>query len=167
VARRLVIWSQNTLIETGRPENKDARHAIVQQVLNGYFDVTRWLLIAAAVVIVVALVTGPYRWAVRSRTAVVQTSLAVVAAVRGRPRDVRSDHAVAWANAHFDALRFGAIAVAVLLIAVVNVNFVGFLLIAAALAAFEVGLSRLHTSARPAAVPVTAPQPRHESHPHL
>jgi len=167
VARRLVIWTQHTLIATGRPENKGARHAIVQQVLGGYFDVTRWLLIAAVVVIVVALVTGPYRWVVRSRTTTVQTGRAVVAAVGGRSRDVRSDHAVAWANAHFDVLRFGAIAVALLLVATINVNLIGFLVIAAALGVFEVGLARLRASAHPAAVPVAAPQPSRGSHPQL
>src|SRR3954468_13830096 len=167
VARRLVIWTQSSLIDTGRPENKSAREAIVRQILGGYFDLTRWLLIIAIVVVVVALVTGPYRWAVRSRTAVGQTGGAVVAAVGGRSRDVRSDHAVAWANAHYDVLRFGAIAVVLLLLVAIDVNLVGFLVVAAALAVFEVGLARLRTAADPGAVPVATPPPRSGTHPQL
>jgi hypothetical protein len=167
VARRLVIWTQSSLAEPGRPENKSARDAIVRQVFGGYFDLTRWLLIAALVVVVVALVTGPYRWAVRWRTTFGQTGGAVIAAVGGRSRDVRSDHAVAWTNAHYDVLRFGAIAVVLLLLLAIDVNLIGFLVIAAALAVFEVGLSRLRTAAHPGAVPVTAPPPRRGSHPQL
>jgi hypothetical protein len=67
VVRRAVIWLENTVIATGKPENKDARSAIMQQVLHGFFDISLWVLWIAFAILVVAAVTGPYRWAVRTR----------------------------------------------------------------------------------------------------
>jgi hypothetical protein len=156
VVRRVVMWTKNDLVTVGRPENKGAREAIVDQVLSGFFDVTLWLLLAALVITVVGLVTGPYRWAVRSRAVGRQTVDGVQAAFVGHANGGRSEEAVAWADGHFNVLRLGAIAVAVLLVATVDVDVVGFLVIAGVLAMFEVGLYRLRTSAHPPGRPAVA-----------
>jgi hypothetical protein len=158
VVRRTVYWTHDELIAVGRPENKGARQAIVDEILDGYFELTLWLLIAALVIALVALVTGPYGWAVRSRTVVRQTAGAVRVAVAGTSEDGSRDDAVAWARAHFNALRFGAIAVVVLVIAAFDVNFLGFLIIGGVLALFLVGLQRLRPPAE-IQLPV-APAPR-------
>ena len=82
VFRRVLFWLQDQLINTGRPENKDARSVIMHQVLHGYFSVTKWFLVGAAVIVVLALVTGPYRWAVQGRLAVWHAGTATVAFLR-------------------------------------------------------------------------------------
>jgi hypothetical protein len=42
IARRAVMWLQNDLIQTGRPENATARKVIVQHLPHGSFTVTAW-----------------------------------------------------------------------------------------------------------------------------
>jgi hypothetical protein len=59
VARRVVIWLGNTLVNTGQVANKAARQAIVSRVFHQFYSVSRWLIIALVVVFVLALVTGP------------------------------------------------------------------------------------------------------------
>ena len=40
---------------------------VTGQVLHGFFEVTMWFLIGGLIVLVVALLAGPYRWAVATR----------------------------------------------------------------------------------------------------
>ena len=47
ILRRTVMWLQNDLINTGRPENKDARSVIVQGLLHGFFTASVWVLAIA------------------------------------------------------------------------------------------------------------------------
>jgi hypothetical protein len=145
--RRGLIWEQNHLVNTGRPENKDARSAIVHGLLSGFFDLTWWLLIGGLVIVVVAAITGPYRWAVATRRALAQgghkAHALYTAAVTGTVSAAQDQATVNWVRAHFDQLRIGGVVVAVLLLLVLSVNFIGFLVIVALLALYEVWLHRL------------------------
>lgn len=145
VVRRALMWEQNNLIATGRPENKAARTAIVHQVLNGFFDLTVWFLVAGLVIVVFALLTGPYRPAVAVRQRTVNgvrwTGGLVSAAFSTGGAEGTKE--LVWVRAHFDALRIGGAVVALLLLLVLDVSFWGFLVIAVLLALFELWLHRL------------------------
>ncbi|HSP36486.1 MAG TPA: hypothetical protein VLR26_01905 [Frankiaceae bacterium] len=147
IMRRALMWEQNQLIDTGRSANRAARTAIVDGVLTGFFDVSLWFLLAGLVIVVIALLTGPYRWAValRGQTASVtrKTGALVTAAVSGTVTGARDAETVAWVRQRFEALRIGGIAVAVLLLLLLNVSFWGVLVIAALLAVYELWLYRL------------------------
>jgi hypothetical protein len=147
VVRRVLMWQQDQLVTTGRPENKAARTAIVHGVLNGFFDLTVWFVVGALVVTVVALLTGPYRWAVAMRHGVVRgVSTAghlVAVGVTGARARSQDEATMAWIRGHFDALRIGGVVVAAFLLLAFSVGFWGFLVIAALLAAYELGLHRL------------------------
>src|SRR5262249_10339861 len=82
IVRRTMMWLQNTVVNTGRPENKAARSAIIHQVLHGFFTVTLWIVIIGLVVVAVALITGPYPWAVTSRAWLHTNSVAAGHAIR-------------------------------------------------------------------------------------
>lgn len=147
VVRRAMFWEQDQLIAKGRPENKDARSAIVHGVLSGFFDLTLWFVVGALVITLVALVTGPYRWAVSVRRwsarAGSTTAHLVAAGASGTRAQGQDEQTVVWIREHFDTLRVAGVAVAVLLLLALPVNFWGFLVIAVLLTLYEVGLHRL------------------------
>lgn len=145
VVRRVVIWEQARLIDAGRPGNKEARRAIVDTVLSGFYDVTVWFLVGALVVVAAALLTGPYGWAVTTRRHLAAAGRLVVVAVKDTAStgDPRQQAALTWVRAHLDALRIGGVAVAAFVVLAFGVSFWGFLVVAALLALYEVGLHRL------------------------
>jgi hypothetical protein len=149
IVRRAVMWLQNDLIKTGRPENTAARKAIVQDLLHGFFTVSAWVLIIAAAVVVVALVTGRYRWAVKLRARVRSGASTTVRWIR----QAASGHQTGglWVRGHLDLMRVAGGLVALLLILVLNVSLVWLLVILALLAAYEFWLYRIGTVTRTAA----------------
>ena len=66
-----------------------------------------------------------------------------MAAISGRAQD---DRTIEWVRAHLDLLRIAGVAVAVLLLIVISMSWVGFLVIAVLLAAYEFGLHRIGQS---------------------
>jgi hypothetical protein len=149
VIRRVVIFLENTLANTGAAANRDARRAILTQLFNAYFSVSRWVLLGLIVVFVVALVTGPYGWARafrRTATHWGREGWNVAVAAAGHARD---DSTIEWIGAHLDLLRVLGIAVAVILLLALSVSWVGLLVIIVLLAAYELWLHRLGQRLRP------------------
>jgi hypothetical protein len=163
VARRLFIWEQARLIDSGRPGNEDARRSIVHGLLGGFFDLTVWLLVAGVVVAVIALLTGPYGWAVATRArsvAVGRTTVSLAELAFGRRATAGPDpDSLTWVRRHVDVLRVGGVAVAVVLLLAFDVNIWGFLVIGVFLALFELGLHRLP----PAVITLPSSVPRQPS----
>ena len=138
VIRRVVDWLTTTLTNTGQPANKSARRAILTHLFHQYFSISRWLLLGLIAVVVVALVTGPYGWARSLRRVVsryAREGWNLVVAISGRARD---DRTIDWVRSHLDLLRIVGVAVAVLLLIVLSVSWIGILVIAVLLAAYEV-----------------------------
>jgi hypothetical protein len=160
VVRRTLLWLQDQLISTGPPENKDARSAITHGVLGGFFDLTRWFLIGGLIIVVLALLTGPYRWAVALRRHAASGGSLVVAATTGDLQKVQDSASLPWVRQHMDALRVGGLVVAVLILLTVSVNVWWLLAIAVVLALYEVGLHRLR-----APEAITLPEPRTSERP--
>jgi uncharacterized membrane protein YqhA len=143
VIRRVVGWLSATLINTGQAANKGARRAIMTHIFHQYFSISRWILVGLIVVFVVALVTGPYGWARSLRRVVSHWARAVwnlLAAGAGRAHD---DRTIEWVRGHLDLLRIAGVALAVLLLIVLSVSWVGLLIIIVLLAAYEWWLYRL------------------------
>ena len=141
--RRVVDWLTTTLTNTGQPANKSARRAILTHLFHQYFSISRWLLLGLIVVAVVGLITGPYGWARSLRRVVsryAREGWNLVVAISGRPGD---DRTIDWVRSHLDLLRIAGAAVAVLLLIVLSVSWIGLLVIAALLAAYEFWLRRL------------------------
>jgi hypothetical protein len=157
VARRATIWLQDTLINTGKPENKAAREAIVTQLLHAFFSISRWLLIGLVIVLAVSLITGPYAWARSVRGWARQGELVVADLATATAGRAGGDRTVAWMRSHLDLLRIAGVGVAVLLLLVLSVSFIGFLVIAALLLAYELWLQRFAANAAPPAAPVAGP----------
>lgn len=143
IERRFAIGQSNALVDGARSENQAAARAVIDQVLGSLLRYTGWLLAIAFVVLVVALVTGPYPWSVRVRGWAADLGRAALGAVRGR--EVAG--AAAWVAGHRDAMMLGGAAVAVLLLLLIDLSLVGFLVLAIALVAYELLVYRIGAAA--------------------
>jgi hypothetical protein len=103
-----------------------------------------WVLAGALLVAAVALVTGPYRWAVALRRNVVAMGARVFAMTGSAAGD---DATVAWVAHHRDLLLGAGLVATVLLLVLVDLSWWGLALLLAVLAAYVVVVWR--TAARP------------------
>jgi uncharacterized membrane protein len=67
LVRRAMHWPESDLTAAAKPANRAALSVITGQVLHGFFDVTVWFLIGGLIVLVLALLAGPSRWAAATR----------------------------------------------------------------------------------------------------
>ena len=143
VIRRVVIWLESALENKGVPANKPARRAIFTHLFREYFSVSRWILIGLLLVFLIALVTGPYPWAITLRAKVAhfgREGRNVLGAAYGHAHD---DATLAWVSSHLDLLRILGVALAVVLLLALSVSWIGFLIIVVLIAAYELWLHRL------------------------
>jgi hypothetical protein len=139
IERRLAIWQSDELVKKIQPENQAAGHAVIDRVLGSLLVYTSWFLVVAVVVIVIALITGPYPWAVRMRGWIVDVWRAGVTAVRGH----ESSDTVTWVAAHRDPLMVGGAVVAALLLFFGNLSLWWFLFFAILIGAYELIVYRV------------------------
>ena len=83
VERRSVLHEQSTLANAAH--NPQVAQAVLGDLLHGFFILTAWVLGVALVVLVIAVLCGPYRWAVALRSWVKQAGHSITAARRRRP----------------------------------------------------------------------------------
>jgi hypothetical protein len=134
VERRLAIAGVDQIVGAAKPENQDAVRAIADTLLGSLLVYTGWLLAAALATIVVALVTGPYRWAAALRAGLVD----VGRAIGGMARGTTDGGTVAWLGAHRDAMMLVGAVVAGGLLLAFDLSLLGFLVLVGLLALFEV-----------------------------
>lgn len=134
VLRRVVIHEQSALANDAN--NHQVAQTVLGDLLHGFFILTGWLLAIALVILVVALLTGPYRWAVTLRRCVVRTWRRGIEAVSGE----RRARSVAWVRAHADGLQLAGAVVAGALLLIISISWWSFLIIGALLAVYEVAL---------------------------
>jgi hypothetical protein len=144
VVRRAMYWLESDLTAGARPANRAALSVITGQVLHGFFDVTVWFLIGGLIVLVVALLTGPYRWAAAARAWARRAAGSAGQLVSAAGGHASSGATVTWARRHLDLLRIGGAVIAALALLIFSVSWVTLLLIAVLLALYELGLHRLH-----------------------
>lgn len=68
VERRVVIHEQGALASAAH--NPQVAHSVLGELLHGFFVLTAWVLAMTLVVLVIAVLSGPYRWAVAIRSRV-------------------------------------------------------------------------------------------------
>jgi hypothetical protein len=139
IERRLAIWQANSLITKAQPENQAAAHSVIDRVLGSLLMYTSWFLVIAMIVLVIALITGPYPWAVKMRGWAVDVWRAGVTAVRGH----ESSETVTWVATHRDPLMVGGAVVAALLLFFGNLSLWWFLFFAIVIGAYELVIYRV------------------------
>ena len=137
VERRVVLHEQSVLASDAH--NPQLAQTVLSDLLHGFFVLTAWVLGVALVVLVIAVLCGPYRWAVAFRLWVEQTWRNITGARGGDHRG----RVVSWMAAHAGGLQLGGAVVAGILLLIVSVSWLSFLIIGVLLAAYEVYLQRL------------------------
>jgi hypothetical protein len=150
VERRVVIHEQGALASAAH--NPQLAQSVLGDLLHGFFVLSAWVLGVALVVLVIAVLSGPYRWAVAVRSRVKRTGRSIAGASSGNCRGV-----VAWVASHAAGLQLaGAVAAGILLL-IVPVSWLSFLIIGVLLAAFEVYLQRIKPPPPGEAPPASGP----------
>ena len=145
VLRRVVIHEQGALANSAH--NPQVAQIVLGDLLNGFFVLTAWILGVALAVLVVALVSGPYRWAVALRSFVARLWHRAASAVSGEHRA----RTVAWMGAHADGLQLGGAVLAGIVLLIVSVSWLSFLIVGGLLVLYELFLQVLKTRSADAA----------------
>jgi hypothetical protein len=147
IVRNVLRLGDDQVVKLGRtPEGRAAINVIVHQIAHGLFVLTGWMLVAALLVVLIGAITGPYGWAVAFRRWVGQ----VFGALGSAGDRIKQPEAVAWIRAHEDLLRIGGAVVAILLLLIVSVSWLGLLLIGGLLAVYEIVITRVGRTPAPA-----------------
>ena len=150
VERRVTLHEQSTLASGAH--NPQVAQIVLGDLLHGFFVLTAWVLGVALVVLVIAVLGGPYRWAVALRSRVTRTWLSIAGGRGGDHRGVAG-----WMASHAAGLQLaGAVAAGILLL-IVPVSWVSFLIIGVLLAAYEVYLQRIKPAPPDEAPPASGP----------
>jgi hypothetical protein len=150
VERRSVLHEQGVLADAAH--NPQVAQSVLAGLLHGFFVLTAWVLAVALVVLVIAVLCGPYRWAIALRSSVKRTWRSIAGARGGDHRGV-----VAWMASHAAGLQLAGAAVAAILLLIVPVSWISFLIIGVLLAAYEVYLQRIKPAPPDEAPPASGP----------
>jgi hypothetical protein len=136
IERRSVLHEQSVLANAAH--NPQVALSVLDDLLHGFFTLTAWVLGVALVVLVIAVLCGPYRWAVAMRSWVRRTGRSIAGARGGDHRGV-----VAWMASHAAGLQLAGAIVAGILLWIVSVSWLSFLIIGVLLAGYEIFLQRI------------------------
>jgi hypothetical protein len=133
--RRLAIRGQEELLGSIRLDGvRGAAKVVSDQFVDPLLANTQTILLGLALVAAIALLSGPYRWAVWLRRNVM-----ALGRVAGRGGSVVSERAAgaAWVRTNRSALQIGGVVVAVLALIVLDLSFVGLAVLAALFVVYE------------------------------
>jgi hypothetical protein len=150
VERRSVLHEQSTLANAAH--NPQLAQSILGYLLHGFFVLTAWVLAVALVIVVIAVLAGPYRWAVALRSWVKRGWHSIAGARGGHHRG-----RVGWVASHAGGLQLAGVVAAGILLLIVSVSWLSFLIIGVLLAAYEVYLQRIKPSPPDEASPTSGP----------
>jgi hypothetical protein len=150
VERRVVLHEQSVL--AGAAHNPQLASIVLGDLLHGFFVLTAWVLGVALVVLVIAVLAGPYRWAAALRSWVRRAWRGIGGSRGGDRRG-----ALAWVGSHAAGFQLGGAVVAGILLLIVSVSWVSFLIIGVLLAVYEVGLQRIKPPPPDEALPASGP----------
>jgi hypothetical protein len=131
--RRFAIAAANGIVDGAKPENQTAARSVVDQILGSLLRYTGWLLAATVIVLLVALVTGPYPWAIRIRGWVRDLGKAIA----GLAKPGEGAPAAGWVAAHRDAVMLGLALLGIVVMLLWDLSIGGFLLLALVIGVLE------------------------------
>jgi hypothetical protein len=141
--RRIGLRAEDEVVDLAKAENREAVGVVVGAFVDSLLDATAWILAAAALVAVVALLTGPYPWAVALRRRTASLARALAAAV-GAATTRRPDEAtVAWVVERRELLQLGGAVAGIVVLLLVDLSWLWILLLALVIAAYELAVVRI------------------------
>jgi hypothetical protein len=141
--RRLALRSQDDVVNLAKPENREAVKVISGAFVSSLLDASAWILAIAAIVAVIAILTGPYPWARKMRSGVVTGGRVVVASSRAAVTHDVDDPGAQWIATHREVVQGGAIAVGILGLLVFDLPWLAILLLGLLVVGVVVGAQRI------------------------
>ena len=145
IERRGALALADHLVAKAKPENQAAMRVVVDQFQASLRHYTGLLLAVSLIVVVVALLTGPYSWAVKFRNWI----RSLIGAVAGVARGADATEGAVWVAAHSEGLMIAGAVVGAAIMWVLSLSVAGFLMVAAILGLFEVGVYRVAAALKP------------------
>ena len=141
VVRRIAIISRDSLFERVDTQRFPSVRVLTDELMESLFRTTAVLLAIVLLTLLIALITGPYPWAVTARGWVRDGARGIAAAFGGHatPDTGRAR----WLRDHRDGLMLGGAIVAVLVLLLFDLSLWGFVIAGIVLALYELTLSRL------------------------
>ena len=144
LVHRVVLRFQETIVAIPpRPEGQAAAQAVTDQLRGGLFDLTAAVIAVGLAIIVIALLTGPFRWAVALRRGVAHLGRSVWDAGGRLAPGPDTGGGVGWIAEHRQALQVGGALLVVAVLLIFDVSWGWFLAIIALLVCWELILWRL------------------------
>ena len=140
IMRRLLMYVQDEVVGIARSENREAARAIVEDLLRGFFSLTQILMFGSLLIVALALLTGPYAWAVATRSRIATIFSALTQSGGPLPGD---QGIASWVHRHRDPLQLGGVIVGVLLLLVVDLSWGPFLLVVVLVLLYQLVVFRL------------------------
>lgn len=144
--RRFAIAAVEQIVDSLGPDAQAAGRAAAEIMLSSLLAYTKWLLTAALVTLVIALLTGPYGWAVRVRRGTADLVGLGVGMVRG----TEAGPAARWVATRRDLVMLTAAGVFVLVLLVFDINLTWFLVLTVILVLVELAVWRTAQALAPA-----------------
>jgi hypothetical protein len=141
VIRRIAIMSRDTVFDRVDTQRFPSVRVLTDDLMESLFRYTAILLAIVLLVLVIALITGPYPWAVTVRGWVRDGTHAIAAAFSGER--LPDSGRVRWLRDHRDALMLGGAVFAVALLLLFDLSLWGFVIAGIVIALYEIALARL------------------------
>jgi hypothetical protein len=141
IVRRIAIISKDRLYERVDTQRFPSVRVLTDDLMASLFRYTAILLAIVLLTALVALITGPYPWAVTLRDWVRDGAHGVAAAFSGEP--LPDTGRVRWIRDHRDGLMLGGALLAVALLLLFDLSLWGFVIAGIVIALYEIALARL------------------------
>jgi hypothetical protein len=139
--RRIAIMSRDSVFDRVDTQRFPSVRVLTDDLMESLFRYTAILLVIVLLVLVIALITGPYPWAVTVRGWVRDGTHAIGAAFSGER--LPDSGRVRWLRDHRDALMLGGAVFAVALLLLFDLSLWGFVIAGIVIALYEIALARL------------------------
>ena len=141
VVRRIAILSRDGLYDRVDTQRFPSVRVLTDDLMESLFRYTAILLAIVLLVLVIALITGPYPWAVTVRGWVRDGARGIASAFGGH--HVPDSGRVRWLRDHRDALMLAGGVVALLLLLLFDLSWLAFAIVTVVIALYEIALARL------------------------
>lgn len=151
LVRRVVLRFEETIVAMPpQPEGRAAARAVTEQLRGGLFELTGVVIAVALLILVVAVLTGPYGWATALRRGIARLGRGVWDAGGRLTTTTDTPDVVGWVAERRQALQIGGALLLTAVLLLSNVSWGWFLTLVALLAAWELALWHLAGASPPA-----------------
>jgi hypothetical protein len=138
IVRRVAIISRDSLFDRVNTQRHPAVRVLADTLIDRLFLITGILLAIILLTLVIALVTGPYPWAVSFRGWFADVGRGVAGSLRGET--VAESGRLVWLRNHRDGLMLGGGVLALVCLFLLNLSFLGFAILTIVLVLYELAI---------------------------